>query len=479
MLFNSFIFLFFLVAVVPIYYLLPQRHRNAFLLLCSYFFYGYWDWRFLGLIFFSTAVDFIAGQRIYQAESQKVKKRYLIISLVTNLGLLGFFKYYNFFTDSFNGLIEMLGFQPMDYLHLNIILPIGISFYTFQTLSYTIDIYRGKLKACKSLLDFALFVTFFPQLVAGPIERAVNLLPQIQGKIAFSKEKFHEGVVLISTGMFKKVMIGDTCGRIVDRIYAQPEYYTSMDLLMAVVLFTVQIYSDFSGYSHIARGTAKILGYELMVNFKQPYLAKSIGGFWRRWHISLSTWVKDYIYVPLGGNRKGKVRTYLNSIITMMLMGLWHGANWTFVFYGGLHGIYIAVNRYIKQDSELAKKFFYHGGKKKVRRTINISKMIFINIIVLFTRIFFRADSFDTAYYFIRNLVVWTPSEDTFQIIIIMAGFITATLIIDLFEYYTGEHAFLLFLTPPVRYGVITALWFITLLYLFGAEPQPFVYFQF
>jgi len=481
MLFNSFIFLFFLVIVVPIYYAIPNKYKNFFLLLCSYFFYAYWDWRFLSLILISTGVDYIVGQKIYKTDSKKLKKKLLIVSLISNLGLLGFFKYFNFFTDTFNGMINFFGFQSLDYLHLNIILPIGISFYTFQTLSYTIEIYRGKLKPTNNIIDFALFVTFFPQLVAGPIERAINLLPQIQSKIKtkFSKENFQEGIVLITIGMFKKVMIGDTSGRIVDRIFAQPHYFSSFELLMAVILFTVQIYNDFSGYSHIARGTAKLLGFELMINFKQPYLSRSIGEFWRRWHISLSFWVRDYIYIPLGGNKKGKLRTYLNSIITMMLMGLWHGANWTFVFYGGLHGIYISINRYIVKDSKLARKLFYHGNNSYIRTAITVNKIIFINLLVFFTRIFFRSDSFETAFYFIENLINWSPGGDTRHIFPIIISYVMATLIIDLLEYYYDDHAFLLRIPVPARYGIMSAVWFVTLFYLFGAEPVPFVYFQF
>ncbi|MCP4221580.1 MAG: MBOAT family protein [bacterium] len=479
MLFNSFIFLIFLVLVVPVYYLLPHRYRNIFLLACSYFFYGYWDWRFLSLILISTGVDYCAGWIIHNSPSQKRRKTFLIVSLCSNLGLLGFFKYFNFFTGSFNGIIAFFGFEPLDYLHLNIILPIGISFYTFQTLSYTIDIYRKKMEPTRNIIDFALFVTFFPQLVAGPIERAIHLIPQIQDKINFSKEKFREGLILITTGMFKKVMIGDTCGRIVDRIFAQPQLYTSLELFMAVILFTVQIYNDFSGYSHIARGTAKLLGYDLIINFRQPYLARSIAEFWRRWHISLSAWVRDYIYIPLGGNKKGKVRTYINSVITMMLMGLWHGASWTFVFYGGLHGTYLCVNRYILKDSKLARKFFYTGDNPYAKKLILLAKIVFINIIIFFTRIFFRSDTFDKAFYFIKNLVNWSPGGDTSHIWSIIITYVLVTLIIDLLEYFTNDHAFLLRVPAPARYAIVTACWIVTLIYLYGAEPMPFVYFQF
>lgn len=489
MLFNSFIFLFFLAAVVPIYYLLPHRYRNAFLLVCSYFFYAYWDWRFLSLIWISTAVDFTIGKKMYGTRGTSKRKRLLAVSIIANLGLLGFFKYFNFFTESFNQFIGALGFRPLDSLHLNIILPIGISFYTFQTLSYTIDIYREKLKPEDSPINFALFVAFFPQLVAGPIERAVNLLPQIQSKIKFSKEKFREGVVLISVGMFKKIVLGDTCGHIVDHIFAQPQYYSSLEMLMALLLFSVQIYNDFSGYSHIARGTAKLLGFELMINFQQPYLATSIGDFWKRWHISLSSWFMDYLYLPVAYSlsRRIKTRTLLGfkaetwayvvgTLITMMLCGLWHGAGWTFFIWGLMHGLYMTLS------------FATRKLRAKVRKSLKIKKnapvpdvfrILAVFVMVNFAWIFFRADSFGTAFYFIKSFLNWSPGGDTTAILGIIATYFLATVVIDLFERYTGSHTFLLRLTPPYRYGIIMAGWFLTLLYLYGSEPMPFVYFQF
>lgn len=489
MLFNSFIFLFFLAAVVPTYYLLPHRYRNTFLLVCSYFFYAYWDWRFLSLIWISTAVDYTIGKKIYNTPEKKKKKQYLAVSIVSNLGLLGFFKYFNFFTDSFNEFIGVLGFRPLDSLHLNIILPIGISFYTFQTLSYTIDIYREKLKPTDSVINFALFVAFFPQLVAGPIERAVNLLPQIQSKLKFSKEKFREGIVLISVGMFKKIMLGDTCGRIVDHVFAQPHYYSSQELIMALLLFSVQIYNDFSGYSHIARGTAKLLGFELMVNFEQPYLATSIGDFWKRWHISLSSWFMDYLYLPIAYSisRRIKTRTLLGLkaetwayvvgiLSTMMLCGLWHGAGWTFFIWGLIHGLYMTLSFATRSlRAKMRKKL----NIKKKAPVSNIFRILAVFGMVNVAWIFFRAESFGTAFYFIKNIFTWSPGGETLVILGIIVTYFAATAAIDLFERYTGDHAFLIRLTPPYRYGIIAASWFLTLIYLFGSEPMPFVYFQF
>jgi D-alanyl-lipoteichoic acid acyltransferase DltB (MBOAT superfamily) len=334
MLFNSFIFFIFLAVVLPLYYWLPKKLRNPLLLVASYVFYGYWDYRFTALLAISTLIDFFVGQKLHLSANPNTRKRWLSLSMLSNLGILGAFKYYGFFVSSFAPLAAIFG-GNLDYLHLNIILPVGISFYTFQTMSYTIDIYRRKLEPTNNFIDFAVFVSFFPQLVAGPIERASNLLPQIAKVPLPSRIQVEKGIVLIATGLFKKVMIGDTAGRIVDHVFAQPEIYKSPELLAALVLFSIQIYADFSGYSSIARGTAKLLGIELMKNFEQPYLSRNITEFWRRWHISLSSWLRDYLYISLGGNRKGISRTYVNLMLTMLLGGLWHGASWNFVIWGG------------------------------------------------------------------------------------------------------------------------------------------------
>ncbi len=303
MLFNSFIFFIFLAVVLPMYYLLPKRFRNPLLLVASYFFYGYWDYRFTALLAISTIVDFFIGQKMDATLNPVRRKQLLFLSVFVNLGILGFFKYFGFFVASFSPIAAIFG-GNLDYLHLNIILPVGISFYTFQTMSYTLDIYRGRLKPTNNFIDFAVFVSFFPQLVAGPIERAKALLPQIAKAPLPTKIQIQKGIVLIITGLFKKVMIGDTTGRFVDHIFSQPEIYKSPELLFGLLLFSLQIYADFSGYSSIARGTAKLMGIELMKNFEQPYLSRNITEFCRRWHISLSSWLKDYLYISLGGTER-------------------------------------------------------------------------------------------------------------------------------------------------------------------------------
>lgn len=475
MLFNSFIFLFFLVFVISCYYALPHKYRNPFLVLASYFFYGYWDWRFLSLIFISTAIDFYAGNRIHYYENIKKKKVFLYLSLISNLGMLGTFKYLGFFSESFISFINFFGLEA-NWTTINILLPVGISFYTFQTLSYSIDIYRGKLQPEKSFLNFALFVSFFPQLVAGPIERATNLLPQLRQKINFSIDQFREGIILITIGMFKKVLLGDTSGRIVDHVFAEPTLYSSMELLMGLILFTVQIYADFSGYSNIARGTAKLFGIDLMENFKQPYLSTSISEFWKTWHISLSSWLKDYIYIPLGGNRKGNKRSYINLMITMLLGGLWHGANWTFVIYGALHGIYLSVHKFMLRGRKPVYGFVYKGLNSLSKFII---KVLFTNFIVLFTRVFFRAPDFDTAFYFLDQMVNFSFGEYPLRVLKIILTYIIVTIGIDLVEYFTKSHAFLLKLKPSVRYAVVLGSWIMIFLYLYQMKPMPFVYFQF
>ena len=396
MLFNSFVFLIFLGIVIPVFYAIKTKSgRNIFLLLASYFFYGYWDWRFCSLLLISTLIDFYVGGKLYKTENEKKRKKLLLVSMVANLGILGFFKYFNFFAESFATLLKSMGGHP-DFVLLNIILPVGISFYTFQTMTYTIDIYRRKLEPTNSLIDFALYVSFFPQLVAGPIERASHLLPQLSKKFGATKEQFEKGMVLIVMGLFKKVMIGDTAGRVVDRIFGQPDLYHSPELLMALILFAIQIYADFSGYSSIARGTAKLMGIELMKNFEQPYLSANITEFWRRWHISLSSWLKDYLYISLGGNRKGKGRTYINLMITMLFGGLWHGASWNFVIWGGLHGIYLAIHKWMLKGKKIKEHFQYQGRKSLIRFSFNVilTNLLGIVYLVIFPGKNIRSDPF-------------------------------------------------------------------------------------
>lgn len=405
------------------------------------------------------------------------KKKLLLLSVCVNLGILALFKYYDFFVDSFSAIAGQFN-QNLDYLHLNIILPVGISFYTFQTMSYTIDIYRDKLKPTKSIIDFAVFVSFFPQLVAGPIERARNLLPQIAINKLPSKEQINSGIVLIVMGLFKKVLIGDTTGRIVDQIFSQPEIYKSPELLSALILFSIQIYADFSGYSNIARGTAKLLGFELMKNFEQPYLSRNITEFWRRWHISLSSWLKDYLYISLGGNRKSEYKTYLNLFITMLLGGLWHGASWNFVIWGGLHGLYLAIHKVILKGKKVElTSYIYNGFYSFLKYLLQV---LLTYIIVLFAWLFFRATDFDTSIYFIEKMIYWEISDLSARFFRITFFFVAVTLLYDFFEYRTKNHSFMVLIrNKHLRLGILLAIFLLNLLYMFNNEPLPFMYFQF
>lgn len=337
MLFNSIEFLIFLPSVFILYWFVFNKNlklQNTLILISSYLFYGWWDYRFLCLIFVSTIVDYFAGINISNQNSNHKRKLFLWFSIVFNLGILGFFKYYNFFIDSWLELLSSFGYEIKSIYTLNIILPVGISFYTFQTMSYTIDIYRGQLKPTRDFISFASFVSFFPQLVAGPIERAKNLLPQILGRREFQYKQGIQGLRLILWGMFKKVVIADSLAPTVNKIFRDYELLDGGILWLGLIYFAIQIYCDFSGYSDIAIGISKLFGFNLMTNFKFPYFSRNIAEFWRRWHISLSSWFRDYLYIPLGGSKNGKSKSLRNIFTIFLVSGLWHGANWTFIFWG-------------------------------------------------------------------------------------------------------------------------------------------------
>ena len=345
--FVSYEFLVFFALVLAGYYALPHRGQNLLLLVASYVFYGWWDWRFLGLMLGSSVLDYLAAQAIAWARRPDAPRpgwarAALVVSLVGNLGALGLFKYYNFFVDSFVTGLAACGWTP-DVERWNVILPVGISFYTFQTMSYTLDVYRGHLPAIRSPLDFLLYVSLFPQLVAGPIERAVDLLPQVCAPRQPTLDGFYSGAQLALVGFVKKLVVADNLAPLVDRVFAVSEGFTGPEVLLAAYAFALQIYCDFSGYSDIARGVARMLGFQLSVNFRHPYFATNPSDFWRRWHISLSTWLRDYLYIPLGGSRHGKWLTYRNLLLTMVLGGMWHGAAWTFVLWGAFHGLILAA----------------------------------------------------------------------------------------------------------------------------------------
>src|SRR5512138_26593 len=387
MIFNSFVFWAFFAGVLFLYWRLPHRGQNLMLLVASYVFYGYWDWRYLGLLAASTLIDYYVSNAIYRDDDARRRKILLVTSIVANLSFLGYFKYAGFFVREFADLLETLGFQA-NLPVLNILLPVGISFYTFQTMAYTIDVYRGVTKPAKTLSDFALFVAFFPQLVAGPIERSAQLLPQLVNPRSYRSGDFAEGLYHILIGMLKKVVIADNLAPIVNRVFSTPSAeLTSADVLIGVYAFAFQIYGDFSGYSSIAQGTAKWMGIDLSYNFKMPYFSRSPSEFWQRWHVTLSQWLRDYLYIPLGGNRARPRRTYINLALTMLLGGLWHGAAWTFIIWGAWHGLLLVGYR-------LA------GIEKFERRTTTLVAVLQAIVMFHFVCIgwlFFRAESFDQA----------------------------------------------------------------------------------
>ncbi len=384
MLFNSIEYLIFLPIVFIIYWLLKNsyKNQNLLLLLSSYVFYGWWDYRFLSLILFSSFLDYYVGIKIEEAEAQKSKKHWLLVSLFSNLGLLGVFKYYNFFADSFASTMSTIGWEVND-LTLNIILPVGISFYTFQTLSYSIDIYRNQIRATRDIVSFFTFVSLFPQLVAGPIERASNLIPQIENRRNLNMTLLKTGLFQIFIGLFRKVAIADNLGGYVDSVYANYDIHNSSTLLVATIFYAFQIYFDFSGYSDIAIGSAKLFGFNFNRNFNFPYFSKTLTEFWRRWHMSLSFWLRDYLYISLGGNRKGIAITYRNLLLTMLIGGLWHGSSWNFVIWGGIHGLFLSLEKYTFSSLKI--------------KTFNAFGYVYTFFVVLTAWIFFRAPDFHSA----------------------------------------------------------------------------------
>lgn len=392
MYFNSISFLFFFFIVFIMYWSITRlkniTYSNLFLLVSSYIFYSFWDWRFLGLIILSSISDYIIGIKIFQSKKNNHKKLLLRLSLILNIGLLFTFKYFNFFINSF---IDV--FSISDGVSLNIILPVGISFYTFQTLSYTIDIYKGNLKPSKNIISFLTFVSFFPQLVAGPIERASNLLPQFNSLRSFNFKNTLHGISLITYGLFKKIVIADKLAIYVNSVFLNVDSYNSFSLIIASVFFSFQIYCDFSGYSLIARGLSKLLGFELMVNFSQPYLATSFRDFWRKWHISLSTWFRDYLFIPLGGSNRTFGRIIYNIFIVFIISGLWHGANWTFICWGFFHGFFLVLERLII-------KYYY----KTIEFIPNFLKTYLVFIIVNCLWIFFRSKNIDESLLYFNKI---------------------------------------------------------------------------
>ncbi|MEN2280731.1 MBOAT family O-acyltransferase [Algoriphagus sp. SE2] len=471
MLFNSIEFAIFLPIVFILYWVSKNHHKLQLyiILISSYVFYGWWDWRFLSLIIFSSLVDFLIGRKLGKTVEEKKRKLLLGLSLFTNLGLLGFFKYYNFFAESFSEAFSFFG-KEISPERLDIILPVGISFYTFQTLSYTFDIYKKKIEPAEDWLPFFGFVSFFPQLVAGPIERASHLLGQFQKPRVFDYSIAVSGLRLIVWGLFKKIVIADNAAVLVDEIFLDYMNQTSLSLIFGVLLFAFQIYGDFSGYSDIAIGLSRIFGFDLMLNFRFPYLAQNINDFWKRWHISLSSWFRDYVYIPLGGSRVSSWISFRNVMIVFLVSGFWHGANWTFVFWGLIHGL-------------LYIPFFFRKSHQDLHEHSIVRKLpqIFLTFtVVCLGWIFFRADNLFQAWNYIGHII---SNEGTGNYIfgankrVIIFGIVMLFIMLMMFveAYYESKQ----------KKEVLLPSWSLVLLVLvivfFGGfkNHESFIYFQF
>ena len=482
MLFNSLDFAIFLPIVFTFYWLLNNKNvkfQNILIVIASYFFYGWWDWRFLFLILISTLIDYSVGLQLVKSKKQNNRLVFLWCSLLFNLGILGVFKYYNFFLDNFIEAFSFFGY-PIQGRYLNIVLPVGISFYTFQTLSYTIDVYRGKLNPTTNFIAFSAFVSFFPQLVAGPIERAKNLLPQFYNKRHFVYVKAVDGLRQILWGLFKKVVIADNCAVYSNEIFNNSDNLNGSTMVLGAVFFTFQIYGDFSGYSDIAIGTARLFGFKLSKNFAFPYFSRDIAEFWRRWHISLSTWFRDYVYIPLGGSRVSKSKAVFNTIIVFLVSGFWHGANWTFIVWGLLNALYF-IPLLITQKNRRHLDVVAHG--KSSPSVSDFIKMSFTFMLTVFAWIFFRAENISHAAQILQSifslslfkLPYFPDGTQAIPTIILIIIFI-------LIEWRgrQDEYALEIFLLKwkrPLRLAFYYLLVFA--LFWFGGNEQQFIYFQF
>ncbi len=488
MLFNSINFAIFLPIVFILYWFVTNKklhYQNILLLIASYFFYACWDWRFLFLLMFSTLLDFFTG--IQMCKSTRLSKRrfWFWLSVCVNVGFLGIFKYYNFFAESFAAFLSNFGLN-VHPATINVILPVGISFYTFHGLSYVIDIYKGRIKAERNFIEYAVFVSFFPLLVAGPIERATHLLPQIKRKRIFDYTKAVDGLRQILWGLFKKIVIADNCAEFANMIFNNSDIYSGSTLLLGAVFFAIQIYCDFSGYSDIALGTARLFGIDLLRNFAFPYFSRDIAEFWRHWHISLTTWFRDYLYIPFGGSRGGKLQTVRNTFIIFLVSGFWHGANWTFIVWGALHALYMMPSILLKRNR---RNLDIVAQGKMLPSIKEFSSMVFTFALATFAWIFFRAESVGAAISYIAG--IFSKSLFTFSIREIandprqLAGLASLSVWLCLFfviEWLGREqqHALAKFgfaWKRPVRLAFYYIL--LIVMFLFAGSQQQFIYFQF
>ena len=476
MLFNSFQFAAFFAIVYGLYLYFGHKNQNRLLLLASYLFYGAWDYRFLSLIVISTCVDYICGLKIDGARSPRQKRAFLLLSVATNLSILGYFKYFDFFVAEFVALFNVLGFS-FGYESLSIILPVGISFYTFQTMSYSIDIYRGDMKPTRKFFDFALFVAFFPQLVAGPIERARNLLPQIISERTVTLEKFYQGSYLIFWGLFQKVFIADNLAGIVDPVFEAGAQPSGIQVLIALYAFAIQIYCDFAGYSNMARGLAKVMGIELSVNFNLPYMATNPESFWRRWHITLSDWIRDYIFLPLfiAFRNYGRLGMLGATFVTYTLIGLWHGAAMTYVLWGVYHAFVFGVYQLLKP---YISAIYCSRGAGFSRAMFPLNLVFYFHVTVL-SLLLFRAASFGQAALLFDQLLfnfdIVTIDLESLKRLVFFSWFL---ILIQFLQYRKDDLMFILKESVPLR-AIFYIICFYSLIIYGESDGQAFIYFQF
>lgn len=477
MLFDTPAYFAFLIFVVIVYWRLNHRAQNIFLLVASYVFYGWWDWRFLALMIASTTVDFLVARRISPDHPGSNRKRWLALSLVWNFAVLGVFKYFDFFAGSLDGALNHLGIHNIPLPLLRIILPPGISFYTFEEVAYVVDVYKGRVRAAASYLDYALFISFFPHLIAGPIQRPAQLLPQVHNARVFDADRFFDGLMLIFSGLIRKCVIADNCALLANAAFGgqfgPSNFWT---VLIGTYAFTWQVYGDFSGYSDIARGCAQLLGFHLMVNFRQPFLALRLQDFWRRWHISLSTWLRDYLYIPLGGSANGQWNTARNLFVTMVLAGLWHGANWTFVIFGAIHGVVLAAERYFfplksKPGTAIqqagAAGFFARWGQR----------ILTFNVLCL-SLAFFRATSLSAAVQFLAGLSNFAWRSEYLSAFFMLCLFSIPLFLVDLLQ-EAGNQEYPFAKSPYALRTGLAAFALVVLALFSGSNLNAFVYFQF
>jgi alginate O-acetyltransferase complex protein AlgI len=479
MLFNSLDYPLFFLSVFFLYWFVFNNNlktQNLFLLIASYFFYSFWDYRFLALLLFSTLLDYFTGLKIEESTSVRSRKAWLWLSITVNVGFLAVFKYYNFFIGSFSVLLDSIGlsFSPSV---LNIVLPVGISFYTFHGMSYVLDIYNKRTTPTRNFIDYAVFVCFFPLLVAGPIERATHLLPQVQTKRLFNYEKGTDGIRLILWGLFKKVVVADNCALFVNSVFNNYGAATRLELILGLIFFSFQIYGDFAGYTDIARGCAKLLGFDLIVNFRTPYFSRDIAEFWRRWHISLTSWFKDYLYIPLGGNRHGKWISVRNTFIIFLVSGLWHGANWTFVVWGALHAFYFLPLLLSNNN----RRFTDIVAKSTSLPTLKELLMMVATFgLVCFAWLFFRAQNLTSGFDYLYHIL--KPGTGTFDkgVGVSLLMMLCSVMIIFDWLFRKNEIPFKIWSEQKIkRYSAYISIILLILFYGAYVNPQSFIYFQF